>query len=156
MRDFVDSATELRARLAEAVRSLPAESESVTVVTGAMAATTLAGALQAVGAAGRMRLLAVPNRFFGGNVSVAGLLTGADIAEAVRADGQSGIYLVPDVVLNADGITLDGLSTADLIAAQSRRPASGILGRRRTAGRDRGSGPIFRRREGVTRSWRCP
>ena len=63
-----------------------------------------------------MRLLAVPNRFFGGNVSVTGLLTGEDLAAALESD-RNGLrmptaYLLPDVVFNADGLTLDGFDVA--------------------------------------------
>jgi hypothetical protein len=61
-------------------------------------------------------VLAVPNRFFGGNVSVAGLLTAADIAAAVVADGAAGTYLIPDVVLNTDGVTLDDVAEGALAA----------------------------------------
>jgi putative radical SAM enzyme (TIGR03279 family) len=90
-------------------------------------------------------VLPVRNRFLGGNVSVAGLLSGTDIADAVRADVErrgatpahdpsaeavtppadaageraaARTYLVPDVVLNEDGLTLDGM-TAREIAARS-------------------------------------
>ena len=116
VRTFGDEASALREQFADAVAALPCESESVTIVTGMMAATTLAGALNAFQAAGRMRLLVVPNRFFGGNVSVTGLLTGEDLAAALESD-RNGLhmptaYLLPDVVFNADGLTLDGFDVA--------------------------------------------
>ncbi len=123
VRTFVDEATAAREEIASAIAELPAEAESVTVVTGVMAATSIAGALEACAAVGRMRLLVVPNRFFGGNVSVAGLLTGEDLSSAITADlerlgaaeDDSGrIYLIPDVVMNADGITLDDLTLGDI------------------------------------------
>lgn len=122
VRTFVDEATELRDGLIAAVNGLPAEAESATVVTGMMGATTLAGALNACKAAGCVRLLVVPNRFFGGNVSVTGLLTGVDLAGAIAADltrhGRPTTYLVPDIVLNADAVTLDDW-TMERIAAES-------------------------------------
>lgn len=62
----------------------------------------------------RSRVLAVANRLFGGNVSVAGLLSGADIADAIAADAAGGVYAVPDVTLNADGVFLDDLTPADV------------------------------------------
>jgi len=61
-------------------------------------------------------VLPVKNRFLGGNVSVAGLLAGSDVAEAVRAHPGVGPYLVPAVVLNEDGLTLDGLTAEGLVA----------------------------------------
>lgn len=118
VRGFVDEVTERRETLSAAVAALPAEAEALTVVTGVMAATTVAGALNALEAAGRVRLLAVPNRFFGGNVAVTGLLIGADLADAIRADaahlGHSTAYVLPDVIFNADGVTLDDLTLDDL------------------------------------------
>lgn len=126
VRAFGDEAAFLREDLTKAVHDVPAESESATVVTGIMAATTLAGALNAFEAAGRVRLLAVPNRFFGGNVSVTGLLTGEDLATAIAHDRASlcapSAYLVPDVVFNADRVTLDGLDATEL----SRRSGADV------------------------------
>ena len=107
VRSFVDEVTAMRDEVAQALSLLPEELETLTVVTGMLAATTLAGALQACDGTGRVRLLAVPNRFFGGNVSVTGLLTGQDIARAIAADADGGTYMVPDIVLNTDGVTLD-------------------------------------------------
>jgi NifB/MoaA-like Fe-S oxidoreductase len=62
-----------------------------------------------------VRVLPVRNELLGDSVTVAGLLAGADLEAAIFADarGRAGvggpdIYLLPDVVLNDDGITLDG------------------------------------------------
>ena len=64
-----------------------------------------------------MRVLPVPNVLFGGNVSVTGLLCGRDIASAVAADGAAGTYLVPDVVVNSDGLLLDDMPVGALSGA---------------------------------------
>ncbi len=131
VRTFVDEAVELRTELEAAVLALP-DTESVTVVTGMMAATMLAGALEAAGAVGKVRLLVVPNRFFGGNVSVAGLLTGRDITEAITADPvrESSTYVVPDIIFNADGLTLDDHALASVAGARvlyTSADAAGLL-----------------------------
>ncbi len=61
----------------------------------------------------------VANDFFGGNIGVAGLLTGEDLCRALSADSspQRGAeptrYLLPDACLN-EGRFLDGLTLADL------------------------------------------
>jgi putative radical SAM enzyme (TIGR03279 family) len=64
-----------------------------------------------------VRVLPVRNEMLGGEVTVAGLLGGTDLEAAIRADvraragagpGASDVYLLPDVVLNDDGVTLDG------------------------------------------------
>ena len=66
--------------------------------------------------------LYVENAFFGGNVDVTGLLVGADISKAVNSrshleDGASQpglMFLVPRVVFNDDGLTLDGMALEDM------------------------------------------
>lgn len=57
--------------------------------------------------------LYVENAFFGGNVDVTGLLVGQDIANAVQGAGE-GMVLVPRVVFNDDGLTLDDMTLADI------------------------------------------
>jgi putative radical SAM enzyme (TIGR03279 family) len=66
--------------------------------------------------------LYVENAFFGGNVDVTGLLVGADISQAVNdrssttdeAQHPGLMFLVPRVVFNDDGLTLDGMSLEDM------------------------------------------
>ena len=64
------------------------------------------------------RPLFVENRYFGGNVDVTGLLVGEDIASAVREHASAiqseAVYLIPRVVFNDDGVTLDGLDLEDM------------------------------------------
>jgi putative radical SAM enzyme (TIGR03279 family) len=117
VRAFADEAADLREQLAEAVRALP-DCDAATLVTSMMAATTIAGALGACEAAGKVRLLVVPNRFFGGNVSVTGLVTGRDVADAISQDGNGGVYILPDVMFNSDGLTLDDM-TFDEVAERA-------------------------------------
>ena len=96
---------------------VPTPSERVTLVTGELFAPTLLELVASAPPKGRdVRVLAVPNRFFGGNVSVTGLLTAVDIAAVVAADGAAGVYLVPDVVLSTDGVTLDDVPECALPA----------------------------------------
>lgn len=57
---------------------------------------------------------AVQNRLFGSPVTVAGLLGGADIIEAVgKQPGTDRVLLSPEM-FNSDGFTLDGLTAADI------------------------------------------
>jgi NifB/MoaA-like Fe-S oxidoreductase len=60
--------------------------------------------------------MAVPNRFFGGTISVAGLLTGEDIQREVQRLGDAGdAVLVPAVCLrDGEGVFLDDVTPADL------------------------------------------
>ncbi len=55
----------------------------------------------------------IANDFFGGNIGVAGLLTGEDIARALATSPEDTRYLLPDACLN-EGRFLDGLTLADL------------------------------------------
>jgi NifB/MoaA-like Fe-S oxidoreductase len=60
-----------------------------------------------------VRILAVENRFFGGNIKVAGLLTGQDLINAFVYVPAETVVLVPDVCLS-EGRFLDGLGLEDL------------------------------------------
>lgn len=68
-------------------------------------------------------VLEVRNEFFGGNVSVSGLLTGRDIANAVSRHSQKrpqgARYVICDSIFNAQGLTLDGM-TLDQIAEKAQ------------------------------------
>ena len=55
----------------------------------------------------------MPNRFFGGNIGVTGLMVGEDIARVLADQPTGHRYLLPDVCLSQDRF-LDGMSVADL------------------------------------------
>lgn len=60
----------------------------------------------------------IENHFFGGEVTVTGLLTGADIVAALRGKLQSPILLIPDVVFrDGEDLFLDNMSPEELGAA---------------------------------------
>ena len=62
-----------------------------------------------------IEVIAVPNRFFGGAVTVTGLLTGSDILAALSGGVPAGVLLLPEVLLREgsemllDDITCDEL-----------------------------------------------
>jgi putative radical SAM enzyme (TIGR03279 family) len=87
----------------------------VTVVSGTLYAPRLERLLAVLPGA-RGRVAAVPNRHFGGSVSVAGLLTGGDIQRHLAALGALGeAVIVPAVALrDGDGVFLDDATPADL------------------------------------------
>jgi putative radical SAM enzyme (TIGR03279 family) len=60
-----------------------------------------------------VRTLAIDNRFFGGNIGVAGLLTGADLRRVLANEPAGDRYLLPDVTLSDDRF-LDDRTVADL------------------------------------------
>jgi putative radical SAM enzyme (TIGR03279 family) len=87
-----------------------------TILTGTLFAPVLDGMVaelnQLCGA--RLNVLAVPNEYFGGDVSVAGLLTGGDFA-AVRDQIEGDFAIIPRVSLKSDEpIFLDGMRFDEL------------------------------------------
>lgn len=97
-----------------APRAAPAR--ALTVVSGTLYAPRLERLLRAAPAGAHARVIAVPNTFFGGSVSVAGLLTGQDIQGALAAMPDLGeAVLVPGIALrDGEGVFLDDLTPADL------------------------------------------
>jgi putative radical SAM enzyme (TIGR03279 family) len=87
----------------------------ITILTGEYGARVLAPITAELAAAAgtRVRLLPVANRFFGGNIAVTGLLTGADLVAALADAPATERFLLPDVVLS-NGRFLDGTTPADL------------------------------------------
>ena len=69
-------------------------------------------------------VLAVENRYFGGNITVAGLMAGEDVADALRSAPSGRRYLLPDVCLSA-GLFLDGTRPEDLPLPVEIVPADG-------------------------------
>jgi NifB/MoaA-like Fe-S oxidoreductase len=95
----------------------------VLVVTGEYAAPILREIFDAQGFAD-VGILAVENRFFGGNIKVAGLLTGQDLIDALADVAPETVVLVPDVCLS-EGRFLDGLDLGDLGRVVTIVPTTG-------------------------------
>jgi len=99
-------------RAAVAQADLVSDARGVMVVTGEYAAPVLRELFDAHGYHS-VEILSVTNKYFGGNIKVAGLLTGVDLAKALANVPTSTICLVPDVCLS-EGRFLDGLGLEDL------------------------------------------
>jgi NifB/MoaA-like Fe-S oxidoreductase len=111
------------------VTLLPRPGARVTVLTGTYAAAVLAPLVEPFGA----RVLPVVNNFFGGNIAVAGLLAGEDVAAALAGEPLGHRYLLPDVCLSG-GRFLDGLGPGDLPRAVEIVAADGASLRRALQG----------------------
>ena len=88
----------------------------VAVLTGTYGEMALRPVLDRLGrmAERPLRLLTVPNDFFGGNTGVAGLMTGSDVIRTIGADTEpAGRYLIPDIALSGDTF-LDDVSLAEV------------------------------------------
>ncbi|MGP8060559.1 MAG: DUF512 domain-containing protein [Acidimicrobiales bacterium] len=105
----------------------------VTVVTGDYGARVL-GPLVARHERRDVEVLAVENRFFGGNIGVAGLLTGVDLVRALDGRDARRRFLVPDACLS-EGRFLDGLTLEDLPRPVEVVPSDGASLRAALEGR---------------------
>ncbi len=112
VRSYLDDASSIADELTAAIAGM---SSPVTIVTGTLFAPVLTRLIEML-ASGQTQpsVLAVQNSFFGGNVSVTGLLTATDLIPAISALPPDTIALVPDVVSNADGLLLDDVPAAEL------------------------------------------
>ena len=86
--------------------SRPAATPRSAILTGPYGARSSAPLLDGLGRAD-VRVVAVENRFFGGNVGVTGLMVGEDLARVLAAEPEGHRYLLPDVCLT-QGRFLDG------------------------------------------------
>ena len=86
--------------------------DEILVVTGEYAAPILRDLFDDQGFTD-VAVLAIANTYFGGNIKVAGLLTGQDLIVALADVPSSTVCLLPDVCLS-EGRFLDGLTLDDL------------------------------------------
>jgi putative radical SAM enzyme (TIGR03279 family) len=110
VRSFVD---EFTAHIDD-VGEWTASDEKLVFVTGTLFAPVLESALGNTEHGVVTRVLPVQNRFFAGSVSVTGLLTGKDIVMALEDSDPGDIHVLPDLIFNADGVTLDNMSATDI------------------------------------------
>lgn len=124
IRVFLDEWTKVEQRLPQTVAPL----RRVTLITGVSAAPTLRkviGRLSQIPGL-QVDLVTAENRFFGPTVTVAGLLTGADIVDSLRGRDLGDEVLIPGICLKeGDEVTLDGISPAEM-ARELGVPVRGI------------------------------
>ncbi|MHB1717726.1 MAG: DUF512 domain-containing protein [Acidimicrobiales bacterium] len=109
-------------------RSAPGCRTPVAVLTGEYGARVLAP-LVSSDRYSHVRIVPVTNEFFGGNIGVAGLLTGADLARILAVQPEGHRYLLPDSCLS-EGRFLDDLTPGDLPRPVEVVPANGMALRR--------------------------
>ena len=108
----VDGAPPWGYRALRSALSSPRIGEVPVLLSGAYGARVLRPLLDDLGRSD-VEIVTVTNRFFGGNISVAGLMTAGDISDAILEHGGHGRYVLPDVCLH-EGRFLDGASVTDL------------------------------------------
>jgi NifB/MoaA-like Fe-S oxidoreductase len=103
-----------------------ANGRTIAIITGEMGAPVLAPFLDDLAdhAKAPVRLVPVANQFFGGNIGVTGLLTGADLVARLAGEPDGDRYLLPDVALS-QGRFLDGMTLAELPRVVEAVPTDG-------------------------------
>jgi NifB/MoaA-like Fe-S oxidoreductase len=89
-----------------------------TIMTGEMFAPILSGQIERLNAAlgSSLKVLAVPNTYFGGDVAVAGLISGQDYL-AVKDRVEGDFVIIPKHTIKSDEpVLIDGMAFADLKA----------------------------------------
>ena len=61
-----------------------------------------------------VEVVAVRNRYFGPSVTIAGLLSGADILDAVAGSRSGDLVLLPGEALNGDDVFIDGVALSEM------------------------------------------
>ena len=100
----------------------------VGVLTATMSAPVIESLTSSLGRSD-VRVIAVPNDYFGGNIGVTGLMVGEDLARVLAREPPRHRYLLPDVCLSR-GVFLDGTSPADLPRPVEVVPTDGAALRR--------------------------
>jgi len=110
---------------------------AIGVLTGTLGARVIEPFVRSLGRAD-VRVIAVANDFFGGNIGVTGLMVGEDLARVLSLEPVGDRYLLPDVCLSGgrflDGMTpdqlprpveiipTDGVALRDALASVTRAP----------------------------------
>ena len=108
-------------RIEAAGRLLGSLGIKLAVVSGCAAAQTIRSFVSDSPLRGSVR--AIENHYFGGNVDVTGLICAEDLLAQLGSDLSGIMLFVPDVMFNADGLTLDGYHQEQLKAELVRRGA---------------------------------
>ncbi len=117
LRSFADAWQEASGRIARVAERIAVRPSAPLIASGEAFIGFLTPLVAASPLAQAVELRAVKNRFFGGNVDVAGLLTAQDLVDGLAGVACGRDLLLPDVILNASGLTLDDKTPDELEAA---------------------------------------
>ena len=128
IRSFLDDADAMLARdgarLARVRDGLAARGLRLLVVSGEAARATVARIVESPLLGGSV--VAIKNRYFGGNVDVTGLICACDLLEQLLEHLDGELTVLPSLMFNADGLTLDG-SSRDAVTAELERRGATVL-----------------------------
>jgi len=109
-------AAQFASLIRKADAKLPGKHSPGTIMTGTLFAPVLRGLIEKLNlkSGSRLQVLAVENGYFGGDVSVAGLVTGGDLINA-REQIQGEFVIIPRQMLKSDSeVFLDGLTLPEV------------------------------------------
>ena len=126
IRSYLDETDDVlegeRDQLAAIRKRLAHKGLQLVVVSGTAARATVARFVEAPdGLAGHV--IAIENRYFGGNVDVTGLICAEDVLAQLPDDLAGTLLILPSLMFNADDLTLDGSDRAALVSALEGRGA---------------------------------
>lgn len=129
IRAFLDETDEVLAgegeRVAAIRRALAARSLALRVLTGEAARETVERLVGAAGLGGEA--VAIENRYFGGNVNVTGLICAEDVLAQLPGDLAGILLVLPSLMFNADGLTLDGIPRERLLSELAERGCTAFV-----------------------------
>lgn len=130
IRSYLDETREVLAgegvRLATVRGRLAAEGLALAVLSGEAARGTVAGFVEDRGGLAA-EVIAIRNDYFGGNVDVTGLICAEDVLAHLPPDLSGKLLVIPAVMFNADGLTLDGSTRDALTSAVASRGAEVLV-----------------------------
>ena len=126
LRSFLDEVESVKAarslEVSRVSERLGESSRRVLIISGEAAQGTF-GAFCNMFDADAIDVFAIKNEYFGGNVNVTGLICACDLLGQLPADLSDIELLIPDVMFNYDGLTLDGLARDEVTAELEQRGA---------------------------------
>lgn len=126
VRSFLDDAERALAERAADIEGIKAALDErgarLMVVCGEAIASTIARFAGRLGDGGSV--VPIKNEYFGGNVDVTGLICGCDLLEQLPQDLHKVVLILPDVMLNSQGMTLDGYHRTEILETLTRRGAA--------------------------------
>lgn len=114
IRSQVDEWQACKPQLERLARTLEEADVRVYYVFGEAQRSSMARLMDEAPTAGRLIPLLVKNEHFGGNVNVTGLLCGGDVARAIRGVSARDYVVLPRIMFNVDGVTLDDMTVDDI------------------------------------------
>ena len=131
LRSFLDeSALVVSERADECVlvqKTLADRNLNVLLVCGEAAEKTICVFAVSASPEGRIRVQAIRNDYFGGDVNVTGLIVSQDLLAQLDQDLSNTVVILPEVMFNFDQLTLDGDSQARIIEEISNRGARTLI-----------------------------